>query len=231
MTMPPPAAAPSEDLVILGAGGFSREIAWLVDQINQHGARWNLLGFLDDNPAKHGMSVDGYPVLGLISSAADYPAAKFVAGVASYKNRAGRQNVLARLGFECGRFATLVSPLACVAPTATLGHGTVVLSAAVIAPGARLGHHVLVSPACVIGHDAELEDFVTMAAGVTVSGSTLVGTGAYLGAHSVLRDGLQVGAGALVGIGSVVKRNVAAGVTVFGNPAEPVGRLREDRRR
>ena len=34
-------------LLIIGASGFGREVAWLVERINKKVSEWNLLGFLD----------------------------------------------------------------------------------------------------------------------------------------------------------------------------------------
>ena len=36
------------DLIIVGASGFGREVAWLVERINRVTPTWNLLGFMDD---------------------------------------------------------------------------------------------------------------------------------------------------------------------------------------
>ena len=52
------------DLIILGAGGSSREILGAVEDINRQAPGWRVLGFLDDDPALQGKSVDGLPVLG-----------------------------------------------------------------------------------------------------------------------------------------------------------------------
>ena len=38
-----------KDIVIYGAGGFGREIACLLNLINEKENEWNLIGFLDDN--------------------------------------------------------------------------------------------------------------------------------------------------------------------------------------
>ena len=71
-----------EDLIILGAGGTSREIADAVADINSDRRRWNLIGFLDDDAAKHGKAVAGLSVLGSIDRAKQYPAAQFIIGMA-----------------------------------------------------------------------------------------------------------------------------------------------------
>lgn len=39
-----------QNLIIIGAGGVAREVAWLVERINEKkfASKFNLLGFLDD---------------------------------------------------------------------------------------------------------------------------------------------------------------------------------------
>src|SRR6185312_9132931 len=51
------------DLAIYGAGGFGRETALMVEQINAKERLWNIIGFFDDR-IKAGDKVDGYPILG-----------------------------------------------------------------------------------------------------------------------------------------------------------------------
>ena len=38
-----------KDIVIIGAGGFGREVAWLIEDINKVNNEWNIVGFVDDN--------------------------------------------------------------------------------------------------------------------------------------------------------------------------------------
>lgn len=48
-------------LVIIGAGGLGREVAWLVDEVNQDKPTYEFLGFLDDGATD---TVEGYAVVG-----------------------------------------------------------------------------------------------------------------------------------------------------------------------
>ena len=32
-------------IIIVGAGGFAREVAWLIEEINLKNQEWNLIGF------------------------------------------------------------------------------------------------------------------------------------------------------------------------------------------
>ena len=53
-----------KDLYIIGAGGFGREVAWLVERINEVSPTWNIKGFIDDNESLWGSIEGEYPVLG-----------------------------------------------------------------------------------------------------------------------------------------------------------------------
>ena len=52
-----------KDLIIFGASGFGREVAWLIERINRVNPTWNLLGFMDDNEEIQGTEINGYKVL------------------------------------------------------------------------------------------------------------------------------------------------------------------------
>lgn len=53
-----------KDLYIIGAGGFGREVAWLVERINEVNPTWNIKGFIDDNESLWGSIEGDHPVLG-----------------------------------------------------------------------------------------------------------------------------------------------------------------------
>jgi sugar O-acyltransferase (sialic acid O-acetyltransferase NeuD family) len=214
-----------QDLIIIGAGGSSREIAWAVEDINRSEEHWNLLGFLDDDPAKQGVVIDGFRVLGGISSVQRYSSSQFVIGVANSDNRWVRKQLVDRMELEAERFATIIHPTASVSKHSRVGVGTVILHNAVITPGSMIGNHVIISRGVSVGHDGWVEDFVTIASGAINSGHVRIGAGAYVGAGSSILPKLTVGAGALVGIGSVVLRDVAPNIMVLGNPARPISKI------
>ena len=53
-------------LIIIGASGFGREVAWLVERINKVKKTWDLLGFIDDDESIQGKEINNYKVLGKI---------------------------------------------------------------------------------------------------------------------------------------------------------------------
>jgi hypothetical protein len=60
-----------EDIAILGTGVLGRELCSIIENINEHERRWNILGFYDDNEIIS--NVNDYPLLGKISDLNDDP--------------------------------------------------------------------------------------------------------------------------------------------------------------
>jgi len=56
-------------LLLVGAGGFARETAAAAAFCPE----WTVLGLCDDDPARHGTTVDGLPVLGPAEVVHEYP--------------------------------------------------------------------------------------------------------------------------------------------------------------
>jgi len=205
-------------MVILGAGGASREIADAVEEMNRLQPRWNLLGFLDDDPAKLGRSVNDLPVLGPISSAAGYRAALII-GIAAARNRSVRRRIVETLSLPRESFATIIHPSASVSRHARIGVGTALLQNVVVNADIVIGDHSFVDYGALLGHDAIIGDFVTIAPGAVISGGVRLGAGAYVGAGAMLRDGISVGEGAVLGMGAVVVKDVPPTAVMVGNPA------------
>jgi sugar O-acyltransferase (sialic acid O-acetyltransferase NeuD family) len=207
-------------LIIVGATGNCLDIADAVTtQRNAGRDDFIVAGFLDDDPAKQGQTIAGFPVLGPISTAAKFSHAMFVCGIGSPKSFRHKGELIARLGVPAERFATLIHPAACVSRSALLGPGTVILGNVTICANVRIGAHVMMLPNCVVGHDTVINDHCVFAAGVTVSGMVTIVRGCYVGAGSTIREGVSIGEGAFVGMGAVVVRDVAPGIRVAGNPA------------
>jgi sugar O-acyltransferase (sialic acid O-acetyltransferase NeuD family) len=216
-----------EDLIILGAGGTSRDIADTVADINCLEKRWNLLGFLDDDVTKHGERVAGLPVLGPLDRVKQHTG-RLIIGVAREDDPWRRRAILQRLALPRERFATIIHPSAAISRRAKIGAGTAILHNTVIATDALIGDHVLILYSATVAHDAVIENFVTMAPGALIAGSVRLCAGVYLGAGSRVINDATVNEAALVGVGAVVIRDVMSGETVFGNPARPLPQPRRE---
>jgi sugar O-acyltransferase (sialic acid O-acetyltransferase NeuD family) len=220
------ARAGRERLLIVGAGGFARETADAVHALNREQPRWDLLGFVDDDPGLHGSTFEGTVVLGPIDAiVTQEPDARVVVCVGRPGNYFSRARIVHRLGLAADRYATIVHPAASIASSAEVGCGTVMLAGCVVTAAARIGEHVAIMPASVITHDCIVSDYVTIGSGVRLGGGVHLGTGAYVGAGALVREQLRVGSWSLIGIGAVVVREVPRSEVWFGTPAVRQGTI------
>jgi len=217
MTAPAPPVA--GDLVLVGAGGFARETAQAVLDLNACGASWRLLGYLDDDPARHGLQVDGLPVLGGRDVLADLPQASVVVCTGRPANYVSRMRIVSELGLPGHRYATIIHPSAVVSASSSVGPGSVLLAHVTLTASVRVGAHVAVMPQVTLTHDDIVEDFATIASAAALGGEAQVHRGAYLGAAAVIGEGRHIGEFALVGMGSVVTRDVPPREVWAGVPA------------
>lgn len=209
----------SKRIVILGAGGFGREMyQWLL-QHPDAGRAWTVAGFIDDQPdALAGFEL-GLPIL---SSIRDYVPAEsdlLVCAIGAPKVKRRLCEDLRRRG---ARFLTFVHPSVILGAHVVLGEGVVLCPGVIITSHIRLGDLVMVNCASSVGHDVEIGAYSTISGHCDVTGHCTLGETVLVGSGASLIPGVKVGDDAVVGAGSVVLRAVKAGTTVFGNPAAVV---------
>ena len=207
------------ELIIVGAGGFSREAAEAARAAERAGAPWSLVGFVDDAEQLAGTAIDGVPVLGPVDHVLTRPGASLVVGVGRPDNYTTRLRIVEHLALPDARYATIVHPAASFGESTTIGPGSVALAGVVATAAVRVGAHVALMPGVVMTHDNLIGDYATLASGVKLGGGVQVGTGAYLGAGVMVRENVTIGSWAMVGMGSIVTRDIPAGELWLGTPA------------
>ncbi|NBB79072.1 MAG: hypothetical protein GVY36_06440 [Verrucomicrobia bacterium] len=203
-------------VIIVGAGGFGREVfCWAKDHPD-YGSAWVIAGFLDDNPrALEGFNYE-VPVLGPINDHQPTANELFLCGIgAPAVKRAACQPLIDRGGV----FLTLVHPSVIMGQNIQLGQGVVLCPGVVLTCNIRVGDLALINCLSSAGHDALIGNWATISAHCDMTGQTELGEMAIMGSGARILPGKTVGPRALVGAGSVVLGNVPADSKVFGNPA------------
>lgn len=208
-------------LVVVGAGGFGREVLDIVEAITRTGRepQVELLGVLDDRPSRENLELlaeRGVAYLGTVDSFAAVPPVSFVIGIAHPEHRRTIDQRLTAAGHHA---VTLVHPAATVGSRTSLGAGSIVCAGGRLTTNIDLGRHVHVHVNATVGHDTALGAYSSVYPLSAVSGSCLIGDGATVGANATVVQGLTVGPGAFVGAGAVVVADVAPYATVKGVPA------------
>jgi sugar O-acyltransferase (sialic acid O-acetyltransferase NeuD family) len=225
-------------VVILGAGGHARETLGILEELKAAASgaganEWDVLGFVDEDPAKHGALVDGKAILGGFTWFTDEDGgireggAEDLRVICAVGSGPGRRRLVKRAREMSLVFCNAISPRASVSPLASIGVGSMIAPGAVIGPEVTVGDHVIVNVGCTISHEARLGDYCTLAPGVHIAGNTRLGDGCDLGIGTVTIQGITIGDWSIVGAGCVLIEDVPPNVTVVGVPARVI-KSRED---
>ena len=213
------------DIVVYGAGGTSRDLMECIEAVNEDRTQWNILGFVDDNPALAGTAIFDYPVLGPAAILAQpiYRNCRIAIGVANDRDVFVRRKIRASLDLMLpmneARLPAILHPSAVVSHRSRIGAGSILFSGSFVSGRCGIGMHSLVLQGAVISHDTKIGDWATICAGVTTAGGVQIGDGAFVGLGARVFPNVSIGRGSRVGLGSVVLRNVGDGETVSGSPA------------
>ncbi|WP_114424566.1 NeuD/PglB/VioB family sugar acetyltransferase [Nocardioides houyundeii] len=212
----------AESLLVVGAGGFGREVLDVVDAINAASTEpvWAVAGVVDDSPSDENLDLlakRGVPFLGTSADAISRGSVThYVVGIGSPQVRRKIAAVFDAGGLEA---ATLVHPDVTAGFDVTLGAGSVVCAGVRLTTNVHLGRHVHLNLNVTVGHDTTIDDFVSVNPLASVSGDCVVEEDVLIGVAGVILNGLIVGAGATVGGSACVVKNVTPGATVKGVPA------------
>lgn len=206
-------------LVIIGAGGYGREMFGAALESVGSGTAFDVRGYLDArSDALAGFK--GYPPV--IGSPETYEPEADDVFITALGSIASRRRCVELVKARGGMFISLVHRTAVLGPNVSVGEGSFVAPHVTLTADVSVGRHVAVFHSTSVGHDAVLEDFSHVYAQCSVGGSVRIGSGAVVYPGSVVVPRRTIGEGAVVGAGSTVILNVKPGTTVFGNPARPV---------
>lgn len=209
------------DVVILGAGGFARETYWVFLDDNLEKRRWNVLGFIDDNPSLHGTTLCDLPVLGGFEwlSKSAKSGWQAICGVGTPHTRKLLAERVAALGLG---FCTVIHPSARLSRWVEIGPGTIITAGNVLTTQIKLEPHVLLNLDCTVGHDTIIGPYCNINPGCHISGSVRLGEGVDLGTGAAVIQGKTIGDWSIIGAGAVVTSDIPAHVTAVGVPCKVV---------
>ena len=214
-----------KNIVIIGSGGFAKEVAFLIEEINKVSSddlRYNILGYVDKEE-KVDSRFGKYPVFMDDDNLLRYEEKLNVALGIGSPNLS--KSILGKLIRNTNLlFPTLIHPNSVGDwDRIKFGMGNVVCANTVFTTDIEVGDFNIFNLSCTIGHDVTIGSYnvfnpsVNVSGGVEIVDRNLIGTGAQLLQYISLKKDIIVGAGA------VVTKSIDDSGTYAGVPAKRLG--------
>lgn len=209
-----------KDIVIIGSGGFGREVKLLIDDINRYQKQYNLLGFYDD-AFTEGQIVNGCKVLGNLDDLKKITSPIAIAiGIGNPEIKKKIAKEFTESHFD---FPTLIHPSAIVGnDDVVIGRGSLICAGCIITCNIEIGDFVTLNLVCTVGHDTIVGKYVSVMPGVNISGEVSIEEGVYIGTGAKIINMLTIGKYSIIGAGAVVSKSIPENCTAVGIPAKPI---------
>jgi len=192
-------------IIIIGAGGFGKEVLSTILECNKIKEQFDILGFVDDDQSLKDSSVNNFPVLGNLNwflKSDLFPLACYVA-IGDPKIR---KEIILKLKSHDINFPKIIHPTVSISEHSFIDDGTIIQRGSILSTNIKIGKFANFNST--IGHDCILDDFVTISPGCNVSGENFLEEGVFFGSGVVTSDKLKIGKWSHIGAGSIITKNI-----------------------
>lgn len=201
-------------LLIVGAGGFGREVLGYIEDDNP---LFRVKGFLDSRSD----ALAGTPrSVGIVGDPLTWQPQSDEVFMAALGDPHLRFKYTATLrDVHDVDFATVVHPRANVSRHARIQRGCIIAPNVGISVDTHIEEFTCIQEYTVIGHDARIGKWCQVNSHCTIAGGAVIGDFVTIHPNCVITSRAVIGTGSIVGPGSVVMGRIPPGITVLGNPA------------
>ena len=209
------------DVIIVGAGGFGRELRHLLPACLPAN-EYQFKGYLGKD---QGVGADADAEQWTLADPEVYqpqPTDRFALAIG---NMEARKRIVETLVAKGAQFVSLIHPLSLVADTAKLGAGVVIYPFAVVSNETVIGDYAKLNYYASAGHNVRLGKYCLLAPYATVNGFSVLEECVYLSTHSTVAPVVTVGTRSKVSANSAVMRDVPPDSMVYGIPGRVTRRV------
>lgn len=206
-------------IAIIGAGGFGKEVASIIQNINEVALKWQIIGFFDDALHLQGTDNAYGKVLGNIEKLNQFeePVNAVIAMgrgelISKIRKRINNKNII---------FPNIIHPTTLFLDKATvkMGEGNIFSAHTIISCGIEIGNYNIFNTRVTLGHDDKIGDYNIFSPNVQLSGDITIGNLNYFGFNCGIIQKRKIGNNNTLGAGAILLRNAKDGDTYIGNPA------------
>jgi sugar O-acyltransferase (sialic acid O-acetyltransferase NeuD family) len=203
-----------KDIVVLGQGGFAKEVEFLISEINSKTLSWNFLGFVGpESKTDRYFGSDEY----LKQYSENICVAIGIGDPLRNRNLIAEVRNISNLSFP-----NLIHPSAIMSNSVNMGIGNIICANNVFTVDLHIGNFNIFNLSCTYGHDAIIGDFNIFNPGVHVSGGVNLGDENLVGTNAAILQYLSIGNSNKIGAGTVITKNFDNNSTILGVPGKKV---------
>jgi sugar O-acyltransferase (sialic acid O-acetyltransferase NeuD family) len=202
-----------KEILLIGAGSHSRSCIEVIESIR----KFTIIGLVG-SVGETGNKVLGHEVLGtdeqLHELSKEYQYAHISIGqIGDATKRRELFDAARQFGFI---LPTLISSLAHVSHSASVGMGTIVMHGAIINSASKIGENCIVNTRALIEHDVSIGNNCHISTGSIINGNVSVGDETFVGSGSVVRNSVNISSNVFIGMQERVVSDLAYGARFIG---------------
>ena len=209
-----------KDIAIFGAGGFGKEVACLLHEINSEKPTWNLIGCFDDGKIKGEYISHVGTVLGGLSDINEYR--EELSLVIAIGNPNIVKKIVSQIHNPNISFPNIFHPNVFFADKESfnIGIGNIIQRNCAFSCDVTIGDFNILNGSIVFGHDDKIGNFNCFMPAIRVSGEVFIGECNFFGVGSIILQQIKIGNNVRLGAGSVLMTKPRDGNLYMGNPAK-----------
>lgn len=210
-----------KEIAIYGFGGFGREVACLIKQINDVKPTWQLIGFFDDGYPKKATNRYGIVLGGLDDLNNWQNKLNVILAIATPKHL---KHLAENIKNPMISFPNIIAPNVNIFDNDafSIGKGNLIFLGCRLSCDVSIGDFNLFNSNGSLGHDVKLNSYNVLGPNTRISGGCVVGSENFFGVSATVLQGIHIGSNTRIGAGSFVMRNTKDGNLYMGNPAKKV---------
>jgi sugar O-acyltransferase (sialic acid O-acetyltransferase NeuD family) len=209
-----------KDIVIYGAGGLGKEVAWLIQNINNKKLIWNILGFIvgESYSELYGKEIYGYKVLGGENWLSQFKEEIYV--TCAIGKSSVRKSIYEKISLIPNiKLATLIDPSVIIDHTVIIGVGSIICRNCTVTVDTIIGNGVVLNTGASVGHDSIVGDNCTLLTNAILAGNTTLGECCEVGSGAFVLQGKTVVSNTVIAPLSSILKDITEVGTYVGNPA------------
>ncbi|MCP4323277.1 MAG: glycosyltransferase [Psychromonas sp.] len=182
-------------LILIGGGGHCSACIDVIES-QQH---YQIAGILDSED-KLGDTLLSYPYIGTDNDIDKYitDGYYFLITIGHLGNAHIREQLFTTINHLQGKLATVISPIAYVAKSATVGKGTIIMHHALINSNAQIGENCIINSKSLIEHDCTIQSNCHISTAATINGGVTVEECSFFGSNATCKQGSVITKGSFI---------------------------------